>query len=93
MYRYNICHRLTTGELVYLGKQQQWVSDVTQAITVHATGAQAQRASEGAGTGDVLEVFLVPLRQTTAQTTTVFSAVPKASRQACGPNVRVARRA
>jgi len=56
MYRYNICHRLTTGELVYLGKQQQWVSDVTQ-------------------------------------TTTVFSAVPKASRQACGPNVRVARRA
>lgn len=93
MYRYNICHRLTTGELVYLGEQQQWVSDVTQAITVHATGAQAQRAGEGAGTGDVLEVFLVPLRQTTAQTTTVFSAVPKASRQACGPNVRVARRA
>lgn len=93
MYRYNICHRVTAGELVYLGKQQQWVSDVTQAITVHATGAQAQLADEGLGTGDMLEVFLVPLRQTAAQTTKVFSVVRQQSQQPCGPNVRVARRA
>jgi len=93
MYRYNICHRLTAGELVYLGKQQQWVSDVTQAITVHATGAQAQLAGEGVGTGDMLEVFLVPLRQTAAQTTTVLSVERQQSQQPCGPNVSVARRA
>ena len=46
MYRYNICHRLTTGELLYLGKQQQWVNDMTQAITLHGSGAEGQRIDE-----------------------------------------------
>jgi hypothetical protein len=45
------------------------------------------------GTGDMLEVFLVPLRQTAAQTTTVLSVVRQQSQQPCGPNVSAARRA
>jgi hypothetical protein len=54
MYRYNICHRLTTGELLYLGKQQQWVNDMTQAITLHGSGAEGAPASDvRAGPHDV----------------------------------------
>ncbi len=83
MHRYNICNRLTTGELLYLSKHQQWVSDVTQAVTLHARGAQAQRRiDERADAGDVLGVFMVPLQQTSVQTTTVFSVVPKRSQPA-----------
>jgi hypothetical protein len=93
MYRYNICRRLTTGELIYLGRQQQWVNDETQAITLHESGAQAQRAEEGAGTSDVSRVFLVPLRQASAQTPTAFSVIPKHSQPECDSDVSVARQA
>ena len=93
MHRYNICHRLITGELLYLSKHQQWVSDVTQAVTLHTQGAQAQRIDESAHTGDVLGVFMMPLNPTSVQTTTVFSVVPKQSQPACGPDVSLARRA
>ena len=93
MHRYNICNRLITGELFYLSKHQQWVSDVTQAVTLHARGMQAQRIDEGADAGDVLGVFMMPLHQTSAQTTTVFSVVPKQSQPPCGPDLSVARRA
>ena len=93
MYRYNICHRLTTGELLYLGKQQQWVNDMTQAIMLHGSGAEGQRINEGLGTGGVLGVFLVPLHQATAQTNSAFSVVPKQSQPAREPDVSVARRA
>ena len=51
MHRYNICNRLITGELLYLSKHQQWVSDVTQAVTLHAGGAQARRIDERADAG------------------------------------------
>ena len=93
MQRYNICHRLITGELLYLSKHQQWVSDVTQAVTLHTQGAQAQRLDEGADAGDVLGVFMMPLHQTSVQTTTVYSAVPKQSHPPCSPDLSVARRA
>ena len=93
MHRYNICNRLITGELFYLSKHQQWVSDVTQAVTLHARGTQAQRIDEGADAGDVLGVFMMPLHQTSAQTTTVFSVVPKQSQPPYGPDLSVARRA
>ena len=93
MQRYNICHRLITGELLYLSKHQQWVSDVTQAVTLHAQGAQAKRIDKSADPGDVLGVFMNPLHQTSVQTTTVFSVVPKQSQPACGPDVSLARRA
>ena len=93
MYRYNICQRLTTGELLYLGKQQQWVNDVSHAITLHGSGVPAQRAGEGTGAGDVLGVFLVPLRQTIAQTNAPFSVLPRQSQPARGPAVSVARQA
>ena len=93
MHRYNICNRLITGELFYLSKHQQWVSDVTQAVTLHARGTQAQRIDEGADAGGVLGVFMMPLHQTSAQTTTVFSVVPKQSQPPCGPDLSVARRA
>ena len=93
MYRYNICHRLTTGELLYLGKQQQWVNDMTQAITLHGSGAEGQRIDEGLGTGGVLGGFLVPLRQTSGQAPTTFSVISKQSEQACDHDVSVARRA
>ena len=91
MYRYNICQRLTTGELLYLGKQQQWVNDVSDAITLHGSGVPAQRAGEGTGAGDVLGVFLVPLRQTIAQTNAPFSVLPRQSQPARRPAVSVAR--
>ena len=93
MHRYNICNRLITGELCYLSKHQQWVSDVTQAVTLNSRGTQTQRLDEGADAGDVLGVFMMPLHQTSVQTTTVYSAVPKQSQPACGPHVSVARRA
>lgn len=93
MHRYNICNRLITGELFYLSKHQQWVSEVTQAVTLHARGTQAQRIDEGADAGDVLGVFMMPLQQTSVQTTTVFSVVPKQSQPPCGPDLSVARRA
>lgn len=93
MHRYNICNRLITGELFYLSKHQQWVSEVTQAVTLHARGTQAQRIDEGADAGDVLGVFMMPLHQTSVQTMTVFSVVPKQSQPPCGPDLSVARRA
>jgi hypothetical protein len=93
MHRYNICHRLITGELLYLSKHQQWVSDVTQAVTLHTQGAQAQRIDESADPGDVLGVFMMRLHQTSVQTTTVFSVVPKQSQPPCGHDHSVARRA
>ena len=52
MHRYNICNRLITGELFYLSKHQQWVSDVTQAVTLNSRGTQTQRLDEGADAGD-----------------------------------------
>ena len=58
MHRYNICNRLITGELFYLSKHQQWVSDVTQAVTLNSRGTQTQRLDEGADAGDVLGVFM-----------------------------------
>ncbi len=93
MHRYNICHRLATGEVRYLGKYQQWVNEVTQAITLHGAGAQVQRTDDGADTVDVSGVFLVPVGQTAIQTTTPFSVVSKMSQQECVPDVSVARRA
>ena len=93
MHRYNICNRLITGELFYLSKHQQWVSDVTQAVTLHARVTQAQRIDECADAGDVLGVFMMPLHQTSVQTTTVFSVVPKQSQPPCGSDLSVARRA
>ena len=93
MHRYNICNRLITGELFYLSKHQQWVSEVTQAVTLHARGTQAQRIDECADAGDVLGVFMMPLHQTSVQTTTVFSVVPKQSQPPCGSDLSVARRA
>ena len=93
MHRYNICNRLNTGELLYLSKHQQWVSDVTQAVTLHARGSQARRIDERADAGDVLGVFMKPLQQASVQTSTVFSVVPKQSQPARGPDVSVARRA
>ena len=93
MHRYNICHRQTTGELLYLGKQQQWVKDMTQAITLRGSGAESQRVVEGSSTANLSGVFLVPLHQATAQTNSAFSVVPKQSQPAREPDVSVARRA
>ena len=93
MHRYNICNRLITGELLYLSKHQQWVSDVTQAVTLHSGDAQAQRAGENVDTVDMMGVFMAPLRQTSVQAMTAFSVVPKQSQPACAPDVGVARRA
>ena len=93
MHRYNICNRLVTGELLYLSKHQQWVSDVTQAVTLYARDAQAQSADEGANTVDMMGVFMMPLRHTSVQATTAFSLVPKQSQPACVLAVSVARRA
>ena len=91
MHRYNICNRLVTGELLYLTKHQQWVSDVTQAVTLHARDVQAQSTDDGADTVDMTGVFMMPLRQTSAQVTKVFSVVPTQSQPASVSDVSVAR--
>jgi hypothetical protein len=93
MRRYNICNRLATGEVLYLGSHQQWVNDVTQAIILHGTGVPDQKVSDNTDTLGVLGVSLVPMADKTSHAQTALSVVPTMYLRKRSSDVGVARQA
>jgi len=93
MRRYNICNRLATGEVLYLGSHQQWVNDVTQAIILHGTGLPDKKVSDNTDTLAVLGVSLVPMEDRPSDARTAFSVVSTMNLRKRSSNVGVARQA
>lgn len=93
MHRYNICNRLATGDLLYLGDHQQWVSDVTDAVTFYRTSGDDQKLTNNVSTLAVSGVFLVPVRETPNPAAKAVTVVPDANQQTALGDISLARRA
>lgn len=93
MHRYNICNRLTTGDLLYLGYHQQWVSNVMDAVTFYRASGEEHQSTNNVSILDVSGVFLVPVRETPKHAAKVVTVVPGAGQQTALRDVSLIRRA